>query len=448
MIVKNFRFVVLVRLVLITLTLTGLIWLIYFSDMYVSTFIVGLLLAYEVYLLVQYVEQTNRKLTRFLESIRYSDFTGSYTRDGSLGSSFKELNTAFAEVIQAFQRTRAEKEENLRYLHTVVQHVGIGLLAFDQTGRIELMNTAAKRLLQVSHARFVNELSRVSPELAAMLPKLRANEHALLRLEQDGEMQLSIHTTEFKMQGKHYRLVSLQNIQSELEQKELDAWRNLTRVLRHEIMNSITPIASLSGTIKEMFDTEMRDLGEAVLMSKETQQDIADGLDTIQRRSSGLVHFVDAYRNFTSIPKPNFGEVLVKQLLGRVAQLLRNDYRDVGIDCRVEPDHLSVQADVELIEMVLINLTKNAAEVLTTRPEAMIRLHSYADAHSHVVIEVIDNGPGIVPEALDKIFIPFYTTKRNGSGIGLSWSRQIMHLHKGTLNVKSKPGETIFTMRF
>ncbi|MGB3619650.1 MAG: ATP-binding protein [Catalinimonas sp.] len=448
MIVKNFRFVVVFRVVLIALTLAGLLWLLYFSQRYVTVGIVGLTLLYQLYLLIHYVEQTNQKLTRFLESIKYSDFTGSFTRDSNLGASFRELNRAFADVMQAFQRTRAEKEENLRYLHTVVQHVGIGLLAFDQFGRIELMNTAARRLLQIGHARLVGDLRRVSPELADLLPKMRANEHALLRFEQNGEKQLSIHATEFKMQGNHYRLVSIQNIQPELEQKELESWRNLTRVLRHEIMNSITPIASLSGTIKEMFDTETRDMGEAVLMGKETRTDITEGLATIQRRSSGLVHFVDAYRNFTSIPKPNFADVSVRHLLGQVTQLLRNDYAGVNIDCRVQPDELAMRADAELVEMVLINLTKNAAEALQKEANALIRLHGYADANSHVIIEVIDNGPGIVPEALDKIFIPFYTTKRTGSGIGLSWSRQIMHLHKGTLNVKSKPGETVFTMRF
>ncbi|SDK38416.1 Histidine kinase-, DNA gyrase B-, and HSP90-like ATPase [Catalinimonas alkaloidigena] len=427
-----------------------MIWMIYFSDKYVTMFIIGLIILYQIYLLVQYVEQTNQKLTRFLESIKYSDFTGSFTRDSGLGSSFRELNNAFEEVINAFQKTRAEKEENLRYLHTVVQHVGIGLIAFDQSQKIELMNTAAKRLLGINHARFVKELSKASPELAALLPTIRANEHALIRLEQDNEKQLSIHATEFKMQGNHYRLVSVQNIQPELEQKELESWRNLTRVLRHEIMNSITPIASLSGTIKEMFDMDTRDMGEAVLMDKETMEDITDGLYTIQKRCNGLVHFVDAYRSFTTIPKPNFEQVSVRSLLARVVNLMKNDYRHTPmvIECQVQPDELEVHADPELIEMVLINLTKNAAEAMLQDSHPLIQLKAFPDAHNRIVVEVCDNGPGIVPEALDKIFIPFYTTKKTGSGIGLSWSRQIMNLHKGTLNVKSKPGQTVFTMRF
>jgi signal transduction histidine kinase len=255
-----------------------------------------------------------------------------------------------------------------------------------------------------------------------------------------------------KLRGHAYKLVAIQNIHSELESKEVDAWQNLTRVLRHEIMNSITPIASLTGTLNEILSEDLKPVGNGFFeISDESLSDLEEGLQTIENRSKGLVKFVDAYRDYTSIPKPKFGLIKIDELFDHICQLLKREFKEIGIDfhANILFNDLEITADRELIEMVLINLLKNAKEALKEGEEPKIELTARVDGERRILLDVKDNGPGIIPEALERIFIPFYTTKKSGSGIGLALSRQIMQLHHGTLSVKSEPDlYTIFTLRF
>jgi signal transduction histidine kinase len=321
----------------------------------------------------------------------------------------------------------------------------VGLLAFDPEGNVELINNAACRLLGVYRLRHLAELQKDHPELMYMVQRPQQSDKVLYTTPND--LQLAVHATGIRLRGKMVKLVSLQNIQSELQQKELDAWQNLTRVLRHEIMNSITPIASLIATMNDIVEHDLAVTPE----NAEPINDIKEALKTIESRSIGLINFVNGYRSFTNIPKPKPVEMPVKELVAPVVQLMKPDLRTAGIRLhyRVEPAELMVTADSELIEMVLINLVKNAMEAVSEREGACIQIHAYPDTAGRVVIEVDDNGPGIIPEALEKIFIPFYTTKKTGSGIGLSLSRQIMQMHGGTLKANSMVGDgTTFTLKF
>jgi len=235
-------------------------------------------------------------------------------------------------------------------------------------------------------------------------------------------------------------VASLQNIRSELQQRELEAWQNLTKVLRHEIMNSITPIVSLAGTMRDIVET---DLAKPVAHDPhltESVNDLRDALTTIEQRGAGVMRFVDAYRHFTTIPQPVFADVLVENLLRNVAQLAQPNAQKNRIAITTASPNLAIRADTAQIEMVLLNLVKNAVESLEKTANPAVRLDAGADG-PHVVIRVSDNGPGIEPEALEQIFIPFYTTKKTGSGIGLSLSRQIMQLHGGQLTAESTPGQ-------
>jgi nitrogen fixation/metabolism regulation signal transduction histidine kinase len=400
--------------------------------------------------LFRFTEITNKKLKRFLESVEYSDFSVGFSHDNSLGKSFKELNKAFNAVLDAFRQARAEKEENLNYLNTVVQHVTTGLLSFDEEGNVGLINNTAKRFLSTPQIRNILEISETNVSLFKLLKNLKAGEKTLFRLRSD--LHLAIQTTELKLRGRTYKLVAFQNIHSELQTKEVEAWQNLTRVLRHEIMNSITPIASLTGTLNEILeeDIEKRD-DEFCRIPTESVDDLEEGLQTIENRSKGLIKFVDAYRDYTSIPKPKFGMISVEELFERLSKLLKSELEKEGIEfnCSIERDNMEITADQELIEMVLINLLKNAKEALNGREEPKIDLSCRKDANDKISIEVKDNGPGIIAEAAERIFIPFYTTKKEGSGIGLALSRQIMQLHNGTLTVKSEPNIfTIFSLKF
>jgi len=352
--------------------------------------------------------------------------------------------------LDAFRKERAEKEEHLNYLNTVVQHVTTGLISFDQEGNVSILNSAAKKFLGVPQLKNINEIIAVDVNLYKRLKQLEPGEKTLVRVSSD--LNLSIHSTELKMRGHTIKLVSIQNIHSELVSKEVEAWQNLTKVLRHEIMNSITPIASLTGTLNDILSEDLKQINnDSFEIDNETLQDLEEGLQTIENRSKGLIKFVDAYRDYTSIPKPKFGLIKIEELFDHICQLLKREFTEIGIHFKsnIMHENLEITADRELIEMVLINLLKNAKEALSGREEAKIEMTARLDGQQRVLLEVKDNGPGIIQEAQDKIFIPFYTTKKAGSGIGLALSRQIMQLHQGFLSVKSEPNiYTIFTLGF
>lgn len=245
---RNFRIICILRVLFLCATVCLLFYLIMKTGYYATISIICILAVYQIYAMIQHVERTNRELARFLEAIRYGDFSQSFTGAG-LGKSFDELRLNFNEVFDAFRQARAEKEEQYRYLQTVVQHVGIGLVCYQPDGTVELVNSAAQRLFKNKDFRNINALQKFSKELVETLFRLKAGEKALVRVEDNGErLQLAISATELRMRGQVFILASIHNIQSELEEKEMDAWQNLVRVLTHEIMNSITPISSLAST--------------------------------------------------------------------------------------------------------------------------------------------------------------------------------------------------------
>ncbi|MDX1618266.1 MAG: ATP-binding protein [Balneolaceae bacterium] len=455
--IKNFRFGVILRIGFLFATITLWIFLFFQTEYYVSISILGLVIFAQIVQLIRFVEKTNNKLTRFLESIRYSDFSQSFP-DHGLGESFKELNKAFSRVIEEFKRERSEKQESFRYLQTVVQHIGVGLVSFNHEGEVELINTAAKRLFQIPTLRNIRALGDIDEKLLRAVTELKGGNRTLIRTAVENEiLQLAIYATEFRMHGDMYKLVSFQNIHSELEEKEMEAWQNLTQVLAHEIMNSITPIASLSDTVYMLLEHNARLDNGTYYIEKESLTDVKDALNTINKRSHGLMRFVNSYRDFTQIPEPEYELFSVKELLERVRHLNRGEAeaQDVEIAIEVDPESLELTADPQLVEQTLINLIKNAFRALDDTGEGRVTLIGRMDSEGRVLIQVRDNGPGIKQANLEKIFIPFYSTGQNkkrpggGSGIGLSLSRQIMRMHRGTLTVQSQREKgTTFTMRF
>ena len=451
MVYKRFRINLTLRVILIGALFFLFFFLLFQTRLFAALFITGSFILYQIYSLIYYVNKTNRDLTRFFQSIKFQDFSQTFKDEGQ-GSSFADLRATYTEIINAFRKTRAEKEEHYRYLQTVVQHVGIGLIVFQTDGNVELINTAAKRLLKVSHLKNIKSLESFSKPLVNTLFHLKSREKALVKVEDDDELlHLALYATEFKLRGQKFSLVSIQNIHSELEEKELEAWQKLIRVLTHEIMNSITPIASLASTINELLKEGSGSLTSKKEADAESLDDVHQALQTIQKRSQGLLHFVDSYRNLTSIPKPKFQIFSVKEIFTRVEKLMQANIKEKAISFKVniEPQSLKLTADPELIEQVLINLLLNAFQALDGQENAEIELEARLDGRGKIIIQVIDNGPGIEQENMEKIFIPFYSTKEGGSGIGLSLSRQIMRLHRGTISAHSKPNlETVFTLRF
>ncbi len=451
MVFKRFRLACITRVLLIAATLLVLFYLYFNTVKYATILILGGLLVYQIVDLINFVEKTNRDLTRFLLAIRHSDFSQSFSL-APRGGSYTELSSAFAEVMDEFKRQRAEKEEHVNYLQTVVRHVGIGLIAFDGDGAIQLINNAAKKLFKLPRAGHLEALSSFSVTMVERMQALRSGERALIKVEAEGNVfQLVMYAVEFKMRGSHYTLVSIQNIQSELEEKELEAWQNLIRVLTHEIMNSVTPISSLAATATSLLSDATAAESDRSLPTDERIQDTMSALRTIEKRSQALIGFVDAYRNIMRVPQPEFRLFPVAELFDHLQNLLQAhiDKHEVEMSIEIDPLSLELTADRDLIEQVLINLILNAVDAIRGQHPGQLWLHAWLDSRGRPVIQVRDNGPGIVKEALDRIFIPFYTTKDDGSGIGLSLSRQIMRAHGGTITAASEAGrETSFTLRF
>ncbi len=438
---------------LLTGTIFVFVYLVNKTQLTFTTIAVLLFAVVQIMLLIRHVDKTNQLLNSFLQSIRYSDFTRTFQVE-STDSSLNKLKTTLNEVIRDFQSVRAEKEESYHYLQTIIQHIGIALIAYQRDGSVELINNATKRLFQVRNLPNIQVLSGYSHELVQKLLTIKHGENALVKVrDKDDLLQLSIYGTEFKIHNRNIMLVSIKNIQHELDDKEMESWQKLIRVLTHEIMNSITPISSLSSTVNGLINDIIERAGanEQNVEITEELQEISSALSTIQKRTEGLIQFVNTYRNLTRIPTPNFTIFQVSRLLNNIYELHRAELEALNIECTliVEPPTLELSADEMLIEQVLINLIKNSMHALEHRTNARIQLRAFLNRRGKITIQVVDNGPGILPEVLDKIFIPFFSTKPLGSGIGLSLSRQIMRLHGGSLNAFSEPEkETIITLTF
>ncbi len=451
MVFKGFRIQVIIRVLLIVVNV-ALIFRLHTQASYaVSTIILILLLILQVVMLIRYAEQTNRKLTRFFESIRHADFTTSFGGN-EMGKSFEGLNREFNEVIEAFNRNKTEKEEHFNYLLTVIQHVSIGIIVYKLNGEVDVYNNAVKRLLQVKRLRKISDLKEVAEDLPELLMNMKAGNKTLFKLFINDELlQLSISATAFRMRGEEYILVSFQDIHPELEQKEIESWQKLIRVLTHEIMNSITPISSLASTVNGILDEYKNSnprLGED---EQEQFENIVHAIATIENRSNGLLSFVELYRNLTRIPKPHFRYFRVRELFDRVLQLMDPKFEASGIqsDVNIYPQDLKILADPDLVEQVLINLLLNAIDAVREISDPKISLRASMNLNNRIIIEIADNGKGIKQDIMDKIFMPFFTSKKSGSGIGLSLSRQIMSMHKGSISVRSKADKgAVFTVVF
>ncbi len=448
---KNFRLQIFIRVILISISVILLMWLLETGRLQFTASLIGLAVIVQIIALIRFVEKTNNKVTHLLESIRHSDFSTSFSSHGH-GKSFDKLHTAFNEVIQEFNKTRAAEEEHFNYLQTVVQHVQIGIISYRRDGKVDLFNNAVKKLFGVYNLRNIHELGVVKQELPSELLKMKSGEKKLFKLVVSEEMiQLSVHATEFRLKGEEYILISLQNIYSELEEKEIESWQKLIRVLTHEIMNSITPISSLAATMQEMFLNDKGELMQPSEVDEDTLESVQTALSTIKNRSQGLLNFVEIYRNLTRIPKPNFRHFEIRELFEEVNQLLHMEMKGKNITCEsdIRPENLKITADPDLLEQVLINLVRNAIDALEGTDNPHIYVRGFLNSQSKVTIEVADNGPGIKNDILEKIFVPFFTSKKTGSGIGLSLSRQIMHLHKGRITVKTEAGAgTSFLLTF
>ena len=448
---ENFRLNVAAR----ALVLFGLIavaaWSAMRTSWQVTPIVCGLLALVLLIELVRYVESVSRVFAEFLSFVANDDFAASppLARKGGV---FRELETAYRLLAGKYRNLNLRRAANHQYLEALVEHVSVAVICLDAKGEVTLMNREAKALFKTPHLSSVKSFARIDAQLPAAIEELGDGSRALISVKNEGEaMQLALFATEFELLGERYKLISFQNIRDELEQREIDYSQKLIKVLTHEIMNSVTPIISLTKLIRDRLVDEKS--GELVVqdLTADDKQDLARGLASIHSRGSGLLKFVQAYSALTNLPRPSLTEVDVAMLLDRVHALMAPALAADGTALQVQSAgaNLLVRADPQQIEQVLINLIKNAAEACAGQQGGQVILRSARDDHGKVLVHVIDNGPGIDAAHIDDIFLPFFTTKRGGSGVGLSVSRQIMALNKGMLTVKSVPGTgSEFTLRF
>ncbi len=415
------------------------------------TLLIFALVIFQVVSLLKFLDINRKLIVQFMEQSPPERQEASQSTSWA-GSDDQDLLQRYNSLQQKLSNLHHEKDADSQYLKTIVQHLGIGLITFDHNGDIQIINTTAKNLLKVKHLKNISGLTNLSRPLVKSFQELRTGGQDLIKIQHEGyTYQLSIYAIELTLKGDQFKLITLQNIQSELEEKEMEAWQNLIRVLTHEIMNSVTPISSLAATVDGDISNNIEKNMDHYEISKEDLDDIHMAIRTIQRRSEGLIRFVSDFRNLTRIPIPQLKEVKVKEIFQRVVTLLKHDLEQVNIEVitTITPSGLLVRVDPELIEQVMINIVKNAIQAFEEEPQKQIMLSARRDDINTVTLCIKDNGSGIDEEALGKIFIPFFTTKKNGSGIGLSLSKQIMRQHKGAIKVVSNIDEgTEFSLRF
>lgn len=422
------------------MTVATFVYLIFFDEKYVTTAVTGLIIIFEIFELFQFIESTNKKLKRFFDAIKYNDFNMSFTHDNKLGKTFKELNLAFKDVVDAILNERQKREEYYQQLNVVVENIGTGIISIDDEGEIGLINRAALKMLGLQNLRNVTDLHIKSPLIAKTLEEMQATQRAIVK--NNNGQELAILETLYKLGGKSFRLFAFQDIKAELQAKELEAWQNLTKVLRHEIMNSVAPISSLTSTLNQLLEEDLIKENEKNILSDESLEDLSEGLSTISKRSQGLIDFVNAYRDYTSLPTPSKQETSINLLIKNTISLVQSEFEaaNIKLSLNIPSVELYHLIDGQLIEMVLINLIKNARESFNSDKNSLVKVEAGKN-NKTVFITISDNGTGITEEAKEKIFMPFYSTKQRGSGIGLSLSSQIMQMHNGEIQLDTEIGK-------
>jgi nitrogen fixation/metabolism regulation signal transduction histidine kinase len=437
---SQFNIRIVVHSVLLAVTSAIFIWTLSKDYLVVTRFSLGVLWVLQIIMLIYYVNKTNRDLLLFLQSFEFQDDTLTFNKRKKLP--FKQLYSEFNRIIENFRKVKLEKEMEQQYFQNSIKHVDTGLISFDVHGRVELFNEAAKEMLQLEYVQNIDTFDRIKKGLSQQLRELRPGRQDMVKVVRENEILfLSMRAAEFKLQDRHIKLISLQNIKNELDEKEMDSWQKLIRVLTHEIINSVSPITLLSSTLVKMFENDGKPRRKAELEDDQVANALS-GLQAINKRSKGLSRFVESYKSLTKIPEPVITEVKVGELFSQILTLMKKgaEAGQVNMEFEVLPRDLTVEVDEKMIEQVLINLLKNAMEAGEGRDDFRISIRA-REEKANVKIEVTDNGPGISPEVIENIFVPFYTTKKEGSGIGLSLSRQIIRKHGGNLEVTSKEGE-------
>jgi two-component system, NtrC family, nitrogen regulation sensor histidine kinase NtrY len=440
------------RVGFITITCLGLAFAAFEIRDWLLILNLGLILVLQVFLFIKSMNRTNADLESFFSSLENNDISMSLNIPKQYNS-YRKLLIRINGFKEKLQSLRRENEKQLHYLKAVVENLGVGLILCDSSGKIEMVNEAGRKILFLPNLKDLTDLDVLNERISSSLLDLNSGQQKMFRLSIAGDSRpVAFRVNDYRAFDRTTRIISFQNIKNELDAQELEAWQKLFRVLTHEIMNSTVPITSSIDTIKEFLTNEHTGKTKALTeINQETILDILNGIEIIKERSVGLSAFVRNFRSLTLKPEISVKKLKLEELFSHVQFLLSDVIKSKHIDLVVNiiPRNLEMKADSRLIEQVILNLLYNAVDALDSIPQKQIRLNGYRNQVNQLVIQIIDNGIGIPEELMDKVFIPFFTTKEKGSGIGLSISRQIMQLHGGIISAKSSPQiETCFELCF
>lgn len=446
---RHFYIQLLIRVLLITLTAL-LLGFSVANKWYLSLFFSLIALVAQVYSLIVFINRTNRKIAYFFDAIRNEDFTLRFPERVAI-KSFKELNQSLNRVNGLIQEVHLQLQIREQYYQEILKQASIGIMTYNEKGHILFSNPTLEKLLDHSPLNHIKQLNQVDTNLYMIFESFEPFERKLFQLSNEREQtQLAIKSTPLTLDGKSLLLVVVQDIHKELDEKETESWVRLIRVLTHEIMNTITPIASISDSIIKYY----RNNGKIVPLEELEESQIKNtlkGLEVIKEQGGDLMDFVQSYRSLLHVPEPNKTIVSAKELLGKMEVLMSARLHDGQTEFSVEyhPEDLELFVDEKLISQVLINLGKNALQAVSAVEKGKVLMVAGIENNGKKYIEIRDNGPGIPPEMMDEIFVPFFTTKSEGTGIGLSLSKRVMQLHGGGIQVHSVPNqETVFRLTF
>lgn len=441
MIFRNFRLQVILRLLLISLLIYGLLYYAFIEVNHIRVFFLSLFAILILISLYYYLSKTQKITSGFLEAILNNDFTIQYPKVHK-SKSLGELYDKFNLVNEKFSQNVQHEANQYQYLLALINQLKISVVAFDERGRVHVVNNAFKELVGEKEVIKISVIRNISDQLYEEIMGLKPNEQKVVKAMVNNSIhRFSVAASFFKLRQNRYTLVSMQDIHFELDQNEMQAWQKLIRVLTHEIMNSVSPIVSLSGSLEGL----LNNINESNL--HESQKTLMEGMGAIKVRSQGLMNFTQAYRKLTRIPNPVLQQVKVKGFLNQIETLFRPVVDKAGVKFSITAlEETSLLIDQDLMQQVIINLLKNALEAVEQQSGSIDLIYS-VNEEGQSVLEIRDNGKGIPEEIAEQIFIPFYTTKEDGSGIGLSLARQIIQLHGGSLHFKSNQEGTIFIIK-
>ena len=450
MVFRRFSVFLAFRLFIVGLSLAALVWLFLQPGLHSATVLATGILIIVAAELWWFVSRTNREVARFLDAARYADYSQRFSLD-DIGTGFGELGNTFTAILDRMYEHRADQEIEVRQLRALIDHIPVPLLTVHGDNSITLQNNASRRLFGASHVTQLSDLRQFGTSFHDAVAEAVPGNRELVTFSVDStEYQLTLATTENIVAGKNSRLVSLQDIQSELDVTEAQAWQDLVRVLTHEIMNSITPVTSLATTAVDVVDDVLKKTAADSPIAADLA-DLRDAVHTVARRSDSLMQFVHSYRQLTRLAPPEKQRLQIAELFESAARLAEAEWpgSDQIIALQVDPAQLDVYADRDLLEPVLLNLLRNALQATQDISAANIDLRGRLNRRGNVVIEVCDNGPGVAADMTRQIFVPFFTTKEEGSGVGLALARQVMTAHGGFIRVStSAAGGAIFTLTF